>query len=362
MYRYNGIKRRLKIKAASLADAREAAREAFQKADKGRDPGMERKIVRSRVDTVEDLAKLYIEQHAKKRKRSWLKDEQILNREVIPVIGRKRVEDVTRQDIREVLNPIVERGALIRANHTLEIVRKMFNWSIETRDQPVVNPAALLKPPGEAAARKRWLRPSELKAFWDALDSEKIGEDGVAAFQLLILSAQREMEVVRMRWADIDFDEATWTVPAEHAKNAHEHVVPLPPLALSILNRLKSKAGKKAIHVFESTTKPGKHVRRVFVEKRIVKIRATAAIEHFTIHDLRRTETTYYGKLKVPQLIKKKLLNHTRRADVTDIYDRFEYLDEKRDALTKWEALLLETVTPKEDDKVVLISKARTKG
>jgi hypothetical protein len=68
------------------------------------------------------------------------------------------------------------------------------------------------------------------------------------------------------------------------------------------------------------------------------------------VHDLRRSATTYWGKLKVDQLLKKRLLNHSRRGDVTSaIYDRFEYIDEKRDALTRWEALLLEMVGGRPD-------------
>src|SRR5258707_502665 len=93
MYRYNGIKRRMKLgrfPPKSLADARDEAREALRKAEKGLDPAAERKMLTARAETVQELADLYIEQYAKKRKRSWYKDEQILKREVLPVIGRKR--------------------------------------------------------------------------------------------------------------------------------------------------------------------------------------------------------------------------------------------------------------------------------
>lgn len=103
------------------------------------------RAARVRVETVRELAAAYIAEYAKPKKRSWKKDEQILDREVIPFIGRKRVVDVTRQDIREdVLRQIVARGAPVRANHTLEIVRKMFNWAIQEKDLVLVNPAALL--------------------------------------------------------------------------------------------------------------------------------------------------------------------------------------------------------------------------
>lgn len=372
MFRHNGVKRRMKLgryPALGLAAAREDARDALQKAEKGRDPASERRAARARMDTVEDLAREYVEGHAKKKKRSWRKDDQILKREVLKLIGGKRIIDVTRQDIRDVLKPIIDREAPVRANHTLEVVRKMFNWGIAERDLPILNPAALVPKPGEAKARKRYLKPDELGRFWRALDAEELGESGVAAFKLLLLTAQREMEVLRMRWEEIDWEELLWTIPADNTKNELEHVVPLSPYAaLKVLAplyaeamiRKKGVAGRLAPdsgrphepltgYVFRSPLNPIEHVRRVFIEKRILKIRATSQISDVTVHDLRRTVTTYLGKVKVPQPIKKKILNHAKRkkSDVTDIYDRFEYVDEKRDALVKWADLLLAIVGEK---------------
>lgn len=349
MYRYNGTKRRMKIgnyPTKSLADARDEAREALRKAEKGCDPATERRKKTARAETIAELADLYIEQHAKRKKRSWLKDRQILDREVIPHIGRKRVIDVSKTDIRGVLQPIIDRDAPIRANHTLEVVRKMFNWAIDERDMPIVNPAARIKKPGETNSRARYLKPDEFKAFWGALKAEALGTHGVAAFQLLALTAQREMEVVKMRWADIDWDDELWTIPAEVAKNEYENVIPLTPRALDLLQLLQDMAGKDDEYVFQSEI-TGRHFARVFIEKRIIKIREAASIQDFTTHDLRRSATTYFGKCKIPQTIKKKILNHAKKGktrDVTEIYDRFEYIDEKREALLTWERHLLEMV------------------
>lgn len=348
MYRYNGIKRRLKLgahPAKGLADARDDARATFRAAEKGRDPATEKKLQKAKSDTVEDLAADYIENHAKVKKRSWFKDEQILNREVIPVIGRKRIEDVTRADVRDVLKPIIARKAPVRANHTLEIVRKMFNWSLETRDVPAVNPAARLSKPGKSNSRLRYLKPAEIPAFWGALTQKNIGRDGSDYFKLLLLNIQRETEVLRMRWRDIDFDELLWTVPADDAKNELEHVIPLTPLQAQILLARQKVALPKAVYVFPSPSpkRTGKPLGRGFVEKRIRVIRTKSKLKDIVPHDLRRTGTTYFGKLNVAQLIKKKILNHAKRrkSDVTDIYDRYEYLDQKREALDQWEALLL---------------------
>lgn len=367
MYRYNGIKRRMKLglhPEKALADARDDARAAFQKADKGQDPAAEKKTQQARMATVTDLAAEYMELHAKAKKRSWYKDEKILENEVLPVIGRKRVKDVTRADIRSVLEPIIARGSLIRANHTLEVVRKMFFWSIENRDSPDVNPASHMSKPGEGNSRGRFLKADEIQKFWPYLETAKLGTAGTAIFKLFTLTAQREMEVMRMHWVDLDLDnELLWTIPGDHAKNRLPHVIPLTPIALGLLRKLRQEAAKGAVHVFPSSKKPGMHLKRGFIEKRMVKLRKDTGLTDFTPHDLRRTVTTYFGKLKVPQVIKKKILNHAKRkkADVTDIYDQYEYIDEKRDALEKWEALLL-SMAKRPDTAANVIDMAASAG
>jgi integrase len=346
MYRYNGSKRRMnlgRLGALGLAAAREHALDAAEMARKGGDPASDRKANRTRVESVRELATAYIAEYAKPRKRSWKKDEQILDREVIPFIGRKRVVDVSRKDIREeVLSRIVARGSPVRANHTLEIVRKMFNWAIQERDLISVNPAALLqKPGGDREGCSRYLLASEFPRFWAALDPNLIGDAGVIAFKLLAVTGQREMELIRARWTDIDFNDGLWTIPLNNAKNRREHVLPLTSYTARLFRQLRSLGQAGDEFVFQSRH-TASHMRRVFIEKRIIKVRQAAALGDFTVHDLRRTATTYWGKLNIDPALKKRLLNHSRRADVTAIYDRFEYLDQKRDALVRWEKLLLE--------------------
>jgi integrase len=362
MYRYNGVKRRMKLgnpDSLGLADAREEAREALRKAEKGIDPAAERKAARQKKETVMDLAADYLDEYAKKNKRSWQKDESMLNNDILPAIGRKRLGDVTRKDIRELLKPIVDRGAPIRANHTLEVVRGMFNWAIKEKDLLSVNPAAMISKPGASVSRDRYLSEEEFKRFWKALDPAKMSPRGAAAFKVLALTGQRVMELIRARWADVDLAKGIWTIPRNNAKNRREHVVPLGPQAHSLFRLLKAEAGERSEWVFPSPARD-LHVGRVFIEKRIVRIRKAAGISDINVHDLRRTATTYWGKLRIEPHIKKRLLNHSEGANVTATYDRFLYFDEKRDALRQWEALLTEMISDKgpEGSNVVELARA----
>ena len=132
--------------------------------------------------------------------------------------------DIKRAHVIRILDSIMAEGKPYRANRALASIKKLFAWS---RDRGYIDhhPIDRLKPPGKEIARDRILSDRELAALWEV--AEKIGYPFGPAIQLLILTAQRRGEVTTMRWSDIDFDRAVWTIPAAVAKNARVHEVPL---------------------------------------------------------------------------------------------------------------------------------------
>ena len=82
----------------------------------------------------------------------------------------RKVKDLTRRDVRDLIEAIADRGAPIMANRTLALVRKMLNFGIE-RDWIDANPAALLKKPGVEHSRDRVLTADEIRQLWPAFDT-----------------------------------------------------------------------------------------------------------------------------------------------------------------------------------------------
>jgi hypothetical protein len=132
--------------------------------------------------TVEALTKEYLDDWAKPRKRSWRKDEQTINAEIIPRWGRRKAKSITRNDVRELLATIVDRGARVRANRVLALVRKMFNYALE-RDLVEANPCQGIRRPSAETPRDRALSLEEAGEFLARIDTapmsvpnEKAGE------------------------------------------------------------------------------------------------------------------------------------------------------------------------------------------
>ena len=196
-YRTNGRQRRLTLgtfPSLGLAAARASARCALGYVAHGADPATA-KQTEQRAGTFRELADLYLEKHAKKRKRSWRGDERILNVELLPVLGATRAKAVTRREIRELVEAIADRGAPIVANRTLALVRKVFNFGLDQEFEGLEgNPCLRITPPGVEQRRDRVLTPDEIKRVWIALD--RVHRLTAAVFRLRLLTAQRGGEVL----------------------------------------------------------------------------------------------------------------------------------------------------------------------
>jgi hypothetical protein len=139
----------------TLADARKAAHKALRAAAPGEDPAAE-KLATRRGETVADLADEYIERHAKKHKRSWKEDQRKLDVDVLPLWRTRKAKEITRRDVRDLIEGIADRGAPIAANRVLALVRKLLNFAVQ-RDWIDANPAALIAKPGAERSRDRVL-------------------------------------------------------------------------------------------------------------------------------------------------------------------------------------------------------------
>jgi integrase len=335
-YRSNGKRWRVILgdyPAIPLGEARLRAQEMLLSAARDNDPAMAR-AARRQAHTIEWLAGEYIEKYAKPRKRSWEKDDGILNQHVIPAWGGRKVHDVHRADVVALLDDIKAKTP-IRANRTLACIRKMFNWAIE-RELIETSPCDRVKAPSMERPRDRWLSGDEIKAVWLALDA--IGSVTANAIKMRLVTAQRSGEVDSMAWTDIDMESRVWTIPADVAKNARAHRVPLSELAMELLQA--QRVGNKTRWVFPSRMKQatGMHIDNVHAT--VLKVKQTTGVD-FAPHDLRRTAASHMAGLRVSRDVISKILNHAETTVTGRHYDQHDQDDAKREALSLWAERLM---------------------
>src|ERR1700730_4912763 len=238
-YRVNGKQVRETIGTLAtvpeVAAARALARQSMQKAQAGINPAAERlAIERATLGAVLDR---YLERHALKRMKPsyYTQTRRTFDVDIKPALGAKPIGDITRRDIRELLECIVDRGSPSHANHVLSYLRAALNWAV-SNDIIERNPCDGLQKPSMPVERDRALTDDEIQAFWSGCDA--VAHPFGPFFQLLLLTGQRRGELAGARWSEFDFGKAQWTIPGERVKNGKAHLVHLPPLAIEILTAL----------------------------------------------------------------------------------------------------------------------------
>jgi integrase len=336
--------------ALTLAKARKAANIALgHVATTHTDPATAKQAARL-GETFGDLARDYLARHAKRHKRSWREDERILDADVLPAWRSRKVKDISRREVRELVEGIADRGSPIMANRTLALIRKMLNFAI-TRDWIDANPAARIPKPGAEQSRERVLTDDEIRLVWDACEVERPAL--CALMRLRLVTAQRGGELARLRWADVEGD---WlTLPSTATKNKLAHRVFLTLRAQTILNSLPRIEGCEYIFPGQGGLRPLGDVKKA---GRRIAARVLASLREtdpsvgafdFRGHDLRRTAATRMAHAGISQADIAKVLNHAEGGPrATMVYNRYAYDREKRIALETLDRCLTAIIEQKE--------------
>ena len=141
-----------------------------------------------------------------------------------------------------------------------------------------------------------------------------------------------------MTWSEIDFNSATWTVPAARMKSKRVHIVLLSEMALDILRKVPRLDDE---FVFPSP-KPGQPIKEL--GKGAARVKKASGVDDFRSHDLRRSCATGITSLGFSRFIMDRCLGHVEPG-VGSRYDRHDYFGEKAAALEAWGAKLNEILT-----------------
>jgi integrase len=338
----------------SLAAARQLAAEVNRQRAQGRDVIAESKRAKAErktadANTFARAAADFVEQHAKRRTRTWREKARLLGIQadgrIIPKgladrWGERAVATVTADDIHALVQearakgvPGLERRVTgpndSRAAAILAALSKLFSWLVQQR-RLGANPCVGVHRPPPPRPRDRVLTDSEIVAFWRAAEAER-WEFG-AVLKLCLLLGQRLGEVRGMRRDEISDDGTSWLIPASRVKNKREHLVPLPPLARQIV----ADTDGRGVFVFSTTGGRRPAAIGSKIKKRLdARMRTT---KPWREHDLRRTCATGMAELGVPPHIVEAVLNHIsgHRSGVAGTYNRAQYAAEKKAALQLW--------------------------
>ena len=326
----------------TVAEARDRARRYKAQASEGTDPVEEKKETRKAEEikrnadsfTFSKLVDRYEAERLTKLKPSGVEQKLRLLKRWMPALGDTPASDIREADILAFINGLYagRTNGHTEADHLVGVVRNVFTWAKKQHDpalRSLVNPALAIHSRAQLKSRDRVLTHQEIKRLWAACDT--VGWPGGSILKLLLLTAQRVNEVAQMRWSELDLANRVWNLPAERAKNSRAHIVHLSDHAMEIIEGLPQINGSPLVFTMNG--------RQPFTNLDNLKRQHIESLmgdtPHWQIRDLRRTATTLMAEIGIAPHVADKILNHTSGQinGTAAIYNRFQYLDERKAAL-----------------------------
>ena len=192
----------------------------------------------------------------------WLKRDQadnrshdevkrILHKEVLPTWGKRRIAEIGRHEILELIDTIADRGAVTLARRCHAHLHRLFRWSVG-RGIIAASPMVDLPKPGAEVRRKRVLSDAELTLAWDA--AQEVGWPMGSATHLLMLTTARREEIGALRWPEIDQARNEIRLEGERTKNGEPQTIPLSGAALALIDSLPRIAGSEFVFTTTGNT------------------------------------------------------------------------------------------------------------
>jgi integrase len=281
-YRINGRERRITIGAYpewTLLAARRRGEEMRRDVDLGIDP-LQRRTDKMNEPTVQDLYERYVLDHLpKKSEASVVSDLQMWRKNILPVLARRKLSDLSFNEIDSLHRKLTQR-APIQANRNVSLLRKAFNLAMRWGWMNA-NPAVGIEANPETS-RTRYLNGGEISRLLEALKANG-SRTSCDAILFMLLTGCRRGEAFQATWDQFDAEFQIWTKPAATTKQRRLHRVPVSNAVSELL--AKRNARSKSPFIFASYT--GNAL--TDVKKTWGKICETAKIEDMRLHDLRHT-------------------------------------------------------------------------
>lgn len=226
-------------------------------------------------------------------------------------LAKKNLSDINSDDLKDLHREISENCGNYAGNHSIVLVKTIYNYAIKEDRYEGRNPAIAVKL-NKTEPRIRYMEHNELRRFFAALSVCK-NEVCRDAFLMLLYTGVRKRNVLEMRWSDVDLEAKIWKIP--QTKTSKNVTIALVEPAIEILQRRLKKSQNEWVF-FSAQSKSG-HIEEL--KRMWNKILEKAKITNLRIHDLRHTFATYLIANGADAFMVKRALTH-KSLQSTQIY------------------------------------------
>lgn len=333
--------------ALSLADARGLRADYLALLANGIDPQIQAEVADQQQQIALDsifstVAANWFQLKSKSVTPDYAKDIwRSLEKDVFPAIGEIPVQQIKARTFVEALEPIKARGALETVRRLVQRINEIMIYAVNT-GLIDANPASGVGMAFEKPKKQNMptLRPEELPKLMRSLVMSNLSVPTRCLIEWQLLTLVRPSEASGTRWAEIDLDAKLWTIPAERMKANREHIVPLSPQALDILEVMKPISIHRE-HVFPSRNDPKQAMNSQTANAALKRIGFGGKL---VAHGLRSIASTAMNEEGFNPDVIEAALAHSDKNEVRRAYNRSTYLDHRKDLMSWWGLFVKKTI------------------
>jgi integrase len=349
-YRFGGKPRELTIGRypdIKLAKARKLATDERARIQQGADVAREKqqaKMAAAAAQSLRQLANDYMDKTFPRLAPNTVKQRSHHVKDVIlPKLGHLAARDVTTADVVALIESVGRRSANV-AELVFTAVSEIFKHGV-ARHVATANPCAGISVSAICGQRvpkrpRLMLTEEELRVILPELPT--IGEQNALAAKILLATCTRIGELTRAEWAHLDFERAEWLIPNANSKSGRGFTVPLPQSAVEWFQALQPFACGSQFVLPARQERRREHLGNVPFEQRSLNSmlhklcdKLGNRVRRFTPHDLRSTARSHLAALGISVVVAERCLNHSL-GGLLAVYDKHDYLTERRAALALW--------------------------
>ncbi|MEB7536753.1 integrase domain-containing protein [Pantoea anthophila] len=256
-----------------------------------------------------------------------------LEKDVFPAIGEIPVQVLKARTIVEALEPIKARGALETVRRLVQRINEIMIYAVNT-GLIDANPASGVGMAFEKPKKQNMptLRPEELPNLMRSLVMSNLSIPTRCLIEWQLLTLVRPSEASGTRWAEIDFEAKLWKIPAERMKAKREHIVPLSPQALDILEVMKPVSAHRE-HIFPSRNDPKQPMNSQTANAALKRIGFAGKL---VAHGMRSIASTAMNEIGFNSDVIESALAHIEKNEVRRAYNRALYLEQRKELMQWW--------------------------
>jgi integrase len=256
-----------------------------------------------------------------------------LEKDVLPAIGEIPVQDIKARKLVETLEPIKARGALETVRRLVQRINEIMIYAVNT-GLIDANPASGIGKAFEKPKKQNMatLRPEELPKLMHSLVMSNLSVPTRCLIEWQLLTLVRPSEASGAQWEEIDLNAKLWTIPAERMKAKREHIVPLSPPALEILEVMKPISAHRK-HIFPSRNDPKQPMNSQTANAALKRIGYSGKL---VAHGLRSIASTEMNESSFNSDVIEAALAHCDKNEVRRAYNRTTYVSQRIELMTWW--------------------------